>query len=249
MNEPSDYRTKSVKKKVLEATVLLLITAASMYFCVGPGRAAELEYDDSEDDYFTKDLKCSFEEDPAVDTSDLPTSMNVPPTPSELVLLSAAIEACPNGYDGGLEDLLLLIRLERELGVDTWGRGALLGVFCVEASYRSRTQKGGLVYGDYRNGVPMAHGPFQLWPVNRRFCGDSGKDSHDLDWAGRCWVRLVTRAHAKAEKKCPSSPWRTAEAAVSNIAKYRWSCHLSSKHWKVAEKINELYQKRIGSEI
>jgi hypothetical protein len=235
MYEPSE---KTKLQRLYEITVVALMFGVSFGICTKSGRASEVDgvyFDEGEDsiDYRKFEYEDDFDWDEEYFV----------PTPHELIMLDAALEACPNGYTEDTGSLLRLIKLEQELGVaERWIPGALLAVFCVESSYRIVNKKGGRVLGDFRNGVAMAHGPFQLWPVNRRYCGERKGESHDLEWSARCWVKLVERTYKKAIDKCPNSAWRTAEAAVSNIAKYRWSCQLSSKHWKVAEKINEAYQ-------
>lgn len=239
MNEPSE---KTTSQRLFEIAVVTLMFGISIGICTKSGRASEVDgvyFDEGEDNinYNKYEYQDDFDWDEEYDTS-------IPST-RELIMLDAALEACPNGFKENTGALLQLIQLEKDLGTDRWIRGALLAVFCVESSYRTENKKGGRVLGDYRNGVAMAHGPFQLWPVNRRYCGERNGESHDLEWSARCWVKLVERTYKKAVEKCPDSAWRTAEAAVSNIAKYQWSCRLGSKHWKVAEKINEIYQGRI----
>lgn len=95
----------------------------------------------------------------------------------------------------------------------------------------------GPLRGDFRNGVAMALGPFQLWPQHRRACGLTDRDAHDLEAAARCYAARILRVLPRAAAKCPDAPERTAEAAVANIAKYRWSCTAASKHWLLAERM------------
>lgn len=95
----------------------------------------------------------------------------------------------------------------------------------------------GPLRGDFRNGVAMALGPFQLWPQHRKACGLTDRDAHDLEAAARCYAARVLRVIPKAASKCPTAPERTAEAAVANIARYRWSCSAASKHWLLAERM------------
>jgi hypothetical protein len=237
MNEPFE---KTRFQRALELIIVTLMFTLSLSICTGTGRAETDVYLDEGEDSI-EFHKFEYEEDFSWWEEE---ELEIPTT-QDLVMLSAALEACPNGYRESHEAILKLIRLERELGVYDWIPGALLGVFCVESSYRVETPKGGKILGDYRDKVAMAHGPFQLWPINRRYCGERKGEAHDLEWSARCWVDLVERTYKKARVKCPDSAWRTAEAAVSNIAKYRWSCKLGSKHWKVAEEINAIYQRRI----
>ncbi len=237
MNEPFE---KTRLQRALEIIVIVLMFTLSFGICTRHGRAADDGYLDEGEDSINYH-KFEYEEDLSWWSKE---ELEIP-SDNDLIMLSAALEACPNGYRGSHDALITLIRLERELGVHDWIPGALIGVFCVESSYRIRTRRGGKILGDYRGKVAMAHGPFQMWPVNRRYCGEKKGESHDLEWSARCWVKLVERTHKKAKGKCPGSAWRTAEAAVSNIAKYQWSCDLSSKHWKVAERINAIYQRRV----
>lgn len=159
-----------------------------------------------------------------------------PPSLEERLVVSALREACP--HDGPHVDpwaVLALVRLERVLGVDEWRPGLLAGVWCVEAGFRVETSTGERILGDYRDGRPMAEGPMQLWPVTRSWCGGTRAAPHDLVWSARCWVARVEAVLAKARRKCPRHPWRTAEAAVSNVRKYGWDCRRGSRHWRVAE--------------
>jgi len=245
---------KTAFQKIAETLCVLLAFSISFGICLTSGRADDGRDDPmvepSYNDYMSEEYEEEYEKFEDIKEFDEYTELaSRIPTASEILYLSAALAACPNGLQTAGLDLLVLMRLEQELGMDKWGKGLLLGVFCIEASYRRETQKGGRIFGDYRGGVAMAHGPFQLWPVNRRYCGDSGGQAHDLIWAGRCWDKMVKRALPRAEKKCPGSAFRTAEAAISNVARYQWSCTLGSKHWKVVEKINEIYERKLAGEI
>lgn len=156
-----------------------------------------------------------------------------PATYEERVAIVEALDACNGeGPDTNLFDLLRLIRLEGELGVEQYRPRLLVATWCIEASMR-----GGPLRGDFRQGVPMALGPFQLWPQHRKACGLTDRDAHDLEASARCYAARVLRVLPKAASRCPSSPERTAEAAVANIARYRWSCTAASKHWLLAERM------------
>ena len=156
-----------------------------------------------------------------------------PATYEERAAIVEALDACKGeGPDTDPFDLLRLIRLEGELGVDAYRPRLLVATWCIEASMRR-----GPLRGDYRNGVAMALGPFQLWPQHRKACGLTDRDAHDLEAAARCYAARVLRVLPRAASKCPTAPERTAEAAVANIAKYRWSCTAASKHWLLAERM------------
>jgi hypothetical protein len=156
-----------------------------------------------------------------------------PATYEERAAIVQMLEACPGeGPDVDLFGLLGLIRLERELGVEAYRPGLLAATWCIEASMRH-----GPLFGDRRGGKPMALGPFQLWPGHRKACGLTDSDAQDLEASARCYAARVLRVLPRAASKCPDAPERTAEAAVANVARYRWSCVASSKHWQLAERM------------
>lgn len=160
-----------------------------------------------------------------------------PPSIVERMTIAAVRSAC--AHDGPHVDpldLLALIRLEEVLGVDQWRPGLLTGVFCVEAGFRVETRTGGRILGDWRDGRPMAQGPMQLWPVSRIACRGTVDAPHDLVWSARCWVARVEAVVDKARRRCgdKADVWMVAEAAVSNVRKYRWDCRRGSRHWRVA---------------
>jgi hypothetical protein len=159
-----------------------------------------------------------------------------PPTEAEREHVYRLRAACR--HDGPHTDvfaLLRLVRLEEELGIDRVRPGLLGAVWCVEAGFRLESRRGGPVRGDYRDGVPMAHGPFQLWPTARAACGASGGAADDLEWSARCWVARVLATLPKARRRCPQgNVWMVSEAAVSNVRKYAWDCKRGSEHWRLA---------------
>ena len=161
-----------------------------------------------------------------------------PPSFEERAIVEQLREACPGASpDADPFGLLRLIRLEEQLGVDRYRPGLLVATWCIEASLRTHGRDGAPLRGDYRQGVAMALGPFQLWPQHRKACGLTDRDAHDLEAAARCYAARVLRVLPRAASKCPTAPERTAEAAVANIAKYRWSCTAASKHWLLAERM------------
>lgn len=166
-----------------------------------------------------------------------------PATFEEREMISKLREACRHDRaDAPVESLLALLRLEEVLGVDKWRPGLLAGVWCVEAGWRGAPsgEMEGQIWGDMRNGIPQAWGPLQLWPVHRNACSGTQDAPHDLIWAARCWVTRVESVRAKALARCPEADaWGVAEAAVSNHRKYRWRCKSRSKHWKVAEGVDD----------
>lgn len=171
-----------------------------------------------------------------------------PPSFEERVLVEQLREVCPGEPpDVDPFGLLGMIRLEAQLGVDRYRPGLLVATWCVEASMRTETRDGGPLRGDYRQGVAMALGPFQLWPQHRKACGLTDRDAHNLEAAARCYAARVEQVRPRAASKCPSSPERTAEAAVANIAKYRWSCKLASKHWLLAARLDTRGRSEVGA--
>ena len=168
------------------------------------------------------------------------------PTLRERMIISATQSECRH-YNRSTDpyDLLFLSRMESILGVNQWRPGLLLGVFCIESGLRTTATNGGLILGDYKDGVARAWGPFQLWPTHRRDCGETGKSAHDLAWAARCWVTRVNRVMPKAAKRCSENTWMVAEAAVSNSVKYRWNCYAASAHWSIATNIWRKYDEAV----
>lgn len=165
------------------------------------------------------------------------------PTEEERAVIEAVAAGCRH-YGPHVDpfELLALYRLEKALGVHEWRPALLLGVFCVEAGLRTTSRAGGRVWGDYRSGVPMAWGPMQLWKSSRDDCSGTVDAAHDLLWSGRCWVARVERIMDKASRFCQKNQWMVAEAAISNIRKYRWRCDAASHHWKTAENIWSAYE-------
>jgi len=164
-----------------------------------------------------------------------------PPTLSERQRVEAVRRACR--HDGPHVDpwaVLRLVRLEETLGVTEWRPGLLGAVWCVEGGLRLEARRGGPLRGDYRDGVPMAHGPFQLWLSSRAACGGSAGAADDLEWSARCWVARVEATLPKARRACPrGNAWMVAEAAVSNVRKYRWDCRRGSEHWRLAARTTD----------
>jgi hypothetical protein len=157
-----------------------------------------------------------------------------PATEEERLEIARWRSACPHDSRGApVFRLLGLLRLERVLGVDSWRPGLLGAVWCIEAGWSTKP----VVWGDYRDGVPMAHGPFQLWVTSRSQCSLTREGAQDLAASARCWVALVDGLRGKAGRMCArGNLWMVAEAAVSNFRKYQWNCKSSSAHWKVASK-------------
>ena len=127
--------------------------------------------------------------------------------------------------------VLGLYRFESVLGVPEEARGILGAVWCIEAAMRIEAAGGGAIRGDIRDGQAMAHGPVQMWPWMREWCGltDAGVD--DL-WASMaCYWRRVEDRMVKASG-C-AEPWRVAEALTANGMRYQsHGCKAESKHWR-----------------
>jgi len=127
--------------------------------------------------------------------------------------------------------LLELLRLEDQLGVPDESRGILAAVWCVEGALRSDR----VLRGDPRGGVAQAHGPMQLWPWHRAWCGLTKRGADDLVGAARCyWSRVVDRREARAIE-CSQS-WRVGEALAANGPAYLpLGCEAESSHWRTME--------------
>jgi len=131
-------------------------------------------------------------------------------------------------------DVLGVLRLEGYLGVPPEARGILASVWCMEASMLTTGTRGGPIRGDYSRGIARAHGPAQLWPWFRHWCGlgDRG-GADDLFSSLTCyWSRVVDRYHARATSRC-SEPWAVAEALAANGPRYlKRGCDAQSSHWR-----------------
>ena len=156
------------------------------------------------------------------------------PTAEEVRILSLAMWSCSRRVWRvvDLDDALALLRHEWELGVPRELRGILLATWCVEAGMRTRASDGGLIRGDSRNGVEMAHGPFQLWPWQREWCGLREGEADDLLVAAWChWKRVSDRRQERA-MECDES-WRVGEALAANGPRYLpYGCAAESGHWR-----------------
>jgi hypothetical protein len=86
--------------------------------------------------------------------------------------------------------------------------------------------------GDVRHGIAQAHGPLQLWPWHRAWCGLSAGGADDIDAAARCyWSRVEDRRQARA-LDCADS-WRVGEALAANGPAYLpHGCAATSSHWR-----------------
>jgi hypothetical protein len=160
--------------------------------------------------------------------------MDYEPTIDERQQVERYIATCEQADDPDPYDLLHLMRIERQTGTRP---GLLAATWCVEASMRTRTKDGGPVLGDWRGGVAMARGPFQLWPPHRRACNLSDAHALELVPSAWCYAARIARVLPRARQRCPDAAERTAEAAIANIAKYRWSCTAGSKHWQLAQEM------------
>lgn len=162
--------------------------------------------------------------------------LSEPPSWEERQQVEASRAACR--HDGAHVDPWLVLglhRLETTLGVTEWRAGLLGAVWCVEGGMRTESRGGGPIRGDYRDGVPMARGPMQLWPVTSAACGMGREWADDLWASARCWVQRVEATRPKAERLCgEADAWGVAEAAVSNVRKYQWRCDGRSMHWQGA---------------
>ena len=160
--------------------------------------------------------------------------MDYEPTLHERQQVERYIAVCEQADEPDPYDLLSLIRIERQTGTRP---GLLAATWCVEASMRTTMKDGSPVLGDWRGRVAMARGPFQLWPEHRRACGLSDADALELEPSARCYAARILSVTPRARQRCPRSVERTAEAAVANVAKYRWSCSAGSKHWQLAQEM------------
>jgi hypothetical protein len=131
-------------------------------------------------------------------------------------------------------DVLAVLRLEEHLGVPWEARGILVSVWCMEASMLRFGRGGGPIRGDFHRGVARAHGPAQLWPWFRAWCGLPRGGADDLLGGLTCyWSRVVDRHHYRDAARCPE-PWAVAEALAANGPRYLpMGCRAASSHWRV----------------
>lgn len=153
-------------------------------------------------------------------------------TESERVLVERQIGRCVRrpGRRADPFGLLSLVRLEDALDVPDESRGILAAVWCIEGAMRSDKA----LRGDPRMGVAQAHGPFQLWPWHRAWCGLTEAGADDLETAARCyWARVEDRRQVRA-MECADS-WRVGEALTANgVAYLPFGCAAESSHWREA---------------
>jgi len=134
-------------------------------------------------------------------------------------------------------DVLAVLRLEDHLGVPWEARGILVSVWCLEASMRHADRRGGPIRGDFKNGVARAHGPAQLWPWFRAWCGLGTQGADHLLPALACyWSRVVDRYIIRDTNRC-QNPWAVAEALAANGPRYlSVGCSAQSSHWRALMK-------------
>lgn len=170
-----------------------------------------------------------------------PTMLGVlleePATEYERQVVETQIDRCVRDVRTVADPWLVLglYRFEEVLGVPEEARGILGAVWCIEAAMRIEAAGGGAIRGDIRDGQAMAHGPVQMWPWMREWCGltDAGVD--DL-WASMaCYWQRVEDRMGKASG-C-AEPWRVAEALTANGMRYQHhGCKAESSHWRELER-------------
>lgn len=164
-----------------------------------------------------------------------------PPDEEERTSVETQIDRCKRDVKGVADPFLVLavLRLEDELGVPAEARGILGSVWCMEASMKLEGRDGGPVRGDFHGGTAMAHGPAQLWPWHRDWCGLTDGGADDLLASLTCyWQRVVDRREKRA-MNCKDS-WRVGEALAANGPKYKsWGCKAKSSHWRELERWTE----------
>lgn len=154
------------------------------------------------------------------------------PTETERQVVETQIARCKRDVVTVADPWLVLAvyRYESLLGVPDEARGILGAVWCIEAAMRTQSADGEAIRGDWQDGRAMAHGPAQLWPWHRAWCGLSEAGADDVFASLGCyWQRVIDR-HAKASR-CADA-WRVAEALTANGPKYQHhGCKAESKHW------------------
>lgn len=155
------------------------------------------------------------------------------PTEAERQVVETQIARCKRDVVTVADPWLVLAvyRYEELIGVPDEARGILGAVWCMEAAMRTQSADGEAIRGDWQDGRAMAHGPAQLWPWHRAWCGLTEAGADDVLAALGCyWQRVVDR-HPKASR-CADA-WRVAEALTANGPKYQHhGCKAESKHWR-----------------
>ncbi len=157
-----------------------------------------------------------------------------PATEAERAQVEAQIGGCIRDVRRVADPWLVLavLRYEETLGVPDEARGILGAVWCIESAMRVEAARGGPVRGDIRNGRAMAHGPAQLWPWHRAWCGLTDAGADDLFAALGCYWQRVSERHEKRASGCAQS-WRVAEALTANGPRYApQGCTAQSGHWR-----------------
>lgn len=197
-----------------------------------PKPTAKPKFSDKE----LKGQRCFPPEAPGLDYKELLLDQDV--TPEEFKLLEVALYSCKRQVWRVADPvvMLALLRHESEMGVPPEARGITLATWCIEGAMRTQASDGGPLRGDYRDGVAMAHGPFQLWPWQREWCGLADGEADDPLVAASCyWKRVSDRREARA-MNCENS-WRVGEALASNGPKYLpYGCAAKSAHWAELER-------------
>jgi len=176
--------------------------------------------------------RCMPPRAPLLDYDELLIDQDI--TPAEFALLETALYECKRSVWRVADPIMMLalLRHESEMGVPDHARGIMLATWCIEGAMRMTAQSGGAIRGDIRDGQAMAHGPFQLWPWQRKWCGLKDGEADDILLAASCyWERVSDRREARA-LNCKDS-WRVGEALGANGPRYLpLGCAAESAHWR-----------------
>ncbi len=169
-----------------------------------------------------------------------------PATRNEERLVLASIDTCGQTNREVADPwlVLALLRLEGDLGVPSSARGVLPAIWCIEASMRTESPKGGLIRGDFSGGHAASHGPLQIAEWQEAWCGMRPGSRDNLLLAAECWVQRTNSFLGAKTKECGArDAWRVAEAMTSNPHKYKWhGCKAASKHWRQLARVQVIMQ-------
>lgn len=183
-----------------------------------------------------------------------------PPSIEERMAVNKIQNNCPKHPRETIDPfrILALLRIEEKTGVPSEHRGLLPAVFCIESGLQSDTEDllGDPIAKKNDDGDEFIHwralGPAQFHTDNAYVCVSRHSRTtvyNGIDWrsdfyfSAQCWIHRIHNTLPRAQEKCGRMrAWMVAEAAIANVAKYKWRCesrdpqYSKSLHWRLLEK-------------